>query len=79
MANISNEMVAYVENTRKECEHRIELAMKHYEAGKCDCNQGIYNKWYRYHTEYGGRAYDLGWVEQNKQTQNEKVLFIKNN
>lgn len=78
MANISEKMAAYIEDTRKECENRIEMAKKNYEAGKRDCKHGIYDKWYRYHTEYDGRAYDLGWVEQNAETQNETVKFLEN-
>ena len=79
MANISNEMAAYAEDARKECERRIELALRNYAAGKRDCKLGIYDKWYRRHAEHDGRAYDLGWVEQSEETQNDRVKFLENN
>lgn len=43
---------------------------------KCDCKNGIYDKWYRYNRKDDGAAYDKAWMEQNKETQNEKVQFI---
>lgn len=50
--------------------------MRHYEAGKRDCQVGVYDKWYRYNTANGGAAYDLGWTEQNETTRNDVVRFI---
>lgn len=54
-------------------------AKRDYEAGMVDCQNGIYDKWYRYNHRDSGRAYDLGWVEQNKTTQNDTVQFIEEN
>ena len=33
-------------------------------------------QWYRYNAANDGMAYDLGWTEQNKTTQNGVVRFI---
>jgi hypothetical protein len=45
--------------------------------GARDCRCGIYDKWYRYNTIDDGKAYDDGWVEQNKITQNDEVRFLE--
>lgn len=42
-----------------------------------DCRNGIYDKWYRYHREHDGRAYDRAWQKENEQVQNEKVTFLE--
>lgn len=52
--------------------------MKDYEAGQRDCKAGIFDKWYRYNRKDDGAEYERGWVEQNKQTQCEKVTFLYN-
>lgn len=44
--------------------------------GMRDCKAGVYDKWYRYHREDDGAAYDMGWVRQNERTQCENVEFI---
>lgn len=54
----------------------LSRAANHYDAGVRDCKAGIYDKWYRYHTPNDGQAYDMGWIEQNKETENEKVTFL---
>lgn len=59
-----------------EADKKLQTAVKDYECGMNDCKNGIYDKWYRYHHPYDGRAYDLGWCEQNKTTQNETVRFL---
>lgn len=67
----------YIKEIRKSMERRIEAERHNYERGKSDCKAGYYDKWYRYNTPQDGRAYDLGWTEQNAETQNEKVQFIE--
>lgn len=67
----------YINEIKKDAEYRISAAKKHYECGKSDCKAGYYDKWYRYNTPQDGRAYDLGWMEQNAETQNETVQFIE--
>lgn len=62
----------------EEANRQKEQARKDFEAGMNDCKAGVYDKWYRYHHQYDGAAYDAGWVEQNKTTQNEKVRFMEN-
>lgn len=59
-----------------EAQNAIEIAEKDFNAGKADCKTGIYDKWYRYNHKDDGRAYDLGWMWQNKETKNDKVRFI---
>ena len=51
--------------------------MSDFEKGQRDCRFGIYDKWYRYNHKDDGAEYDKGWVEQNKETRNEKVTFIE--
>ncbi len=55
---------------------RIEQARHDYERGKEDCKIGVYDKWYRYNHADDGRAYDAGWMEQNRDTKVENVQFI---
>lgn len=48
---IQNEtLVEMIISVEHEAEERIAQALKHYEAGKRDCKNGIYDKWYRYNT-----------------------------
>jgi hypothetical protein len=51
--------------------------MSDFIKGQEDCKMGIYDKWYRYN--HNGVEYDKGWMEQNKETQNEVVIFIECN
>ena len=67
---------SYIKQIHEEAKSREVAARRHYEAGKCDCQAGYYDKWYRYNTRNDGLAYDLGWTEQNKETQNGVVRFI---
>lgn len=67
----------YIKEMRKSMERRIDVEKHNYERGKSDCKAGFYDKWYRYNTPHDGRAYDLGWQEQNAETQNETVQFIE--
>ena len=57
-------------------ELEVKAMRKHYEAGRRDCQLGVYDKWYRYNTAQDGRAYDIGWMEQNEETRNETVKFL---
>lgn len=66
----------YIKQIQYDAELRARTAMLHYEAGKRDCQAGIYDKWYRYRAANDGTAYDLGWSEQNKETQNGVIRFI---
>lgn len=66
----------YIKQIYDEAKIREGAARRYYEAGKRDCKAGVYDKWYRYNTCNDGLAYDLGWTEQNKETQNEVVRFI---
>lgn len=75
---IQNEtLVEMVIGVEHEAEERIAQALKHYEAGKRDCKNGIYDKWYRYNTYQDGQAYDMGWTEANEEVQNENVRFLE--
>lgn len=56
---------------------KIKQAKHDYEQAVNDCKNGIYDKWFRYHRTDDGRAYDLGWMEQNKTTMVERVQFIR--
>lgn len=60
---------AYKAEILKEANEKINQAMN-------DCKNGIYDKWFRYHRNDDGRAYDLGWMFQNETTQNETVKFV---
>lgn len=73
----NNEVVEMILGIEREANERIEQALKHYEAGKRDCAIGVYDKWYRYNTYQDGQAYDIGWMEANKEVQNESVQFIE--
>ena len=64
------------EQVMKEAAERCEQMNRDYDAGKRDCQFGIYDKWYRYHHKDDGAAYDAGWVYQNQITKNEKVTFL---
>ena len=67
----------YIQFIKEQSVLREEVAMNHYEAGKRDCQAGYYDKWYRYKSSDDGFAYDLGWNEQNKITQNGTVEFLE--
>ncbi len=62
---------------KQEAEERMAHILKHYEAGRRDCENGIYDKWYRYNTYQDGRAYDLGWMEANEKVRNDNVRFLE--
>lgn len=42
-----------------------------------DCKAGVYDKWYRYHSDMENVIYDAAWQVQNKITKNETVNFIE--
>ena len=67
----------YIQFLKEQAVLREEIALQHYESGKRDCIAGIYDKWHRYKSADDGFAYDLGWNEQNKITQNEAVEFLE--
>lgn len=54
----------------------LSCAANHYDAGVRDCSAGIYDKWYRYNTPHDGQAYDMGWIEKNKEIQNDHITFL---
>ena len=61
MNEIENETLdKMVLGIRREADERIAQTLKQYEAGKRDCENGIYDKWYRYNSYQDGRAYDIG-------------------
>lgn len=68
------EIKEYIKSKTQEIEESI---MSHYTAGVNDCKLGIYDKWFRYNASDEGEAYDMGWTEQNKITQNEEVYFVE--
>lgn len=73
---IRKEAESKIKQISEEAAARESAAMSHYKAGKQDCANGVYDKWYRYNATHDGAAYDIGWLEQNEDTQNEIVRFI---
>ena len=71
--NTLDDYLSYIKST---ADAKTAVAKLHYEIGFQDCEHGIYDKWYRYHTDFDGLAYDLGWRKANETVQNEKVIFI---
>lgn len=73
-------MVQTLEDLRKEvlekANAQIRLIEHDYHKGMDDCRNGIYDKWFRYNRKDDGRAYDEGWVFQNRTTENETVQFL---
>lgn len=76
MATFENLITELEDAAAKRLASQIETAKHDYQEGMNDCKAGIYDKWFRYNHRDSGRAYDLGWMEQNKTTQNETVSFI---
>lgn len=70
------ELELFLQGIWKVAEQKVKAAKQNYEAGKRDCQAGVYDKWYRYHTMQDGRAYDIGWQAQNKITKCEQVKFL---
>lgn len=66
----------YLEQIQSDAEMRKAIAKADYLIAKRDCKNSIYDKWYRYNRKDDGYAYDLGWMEQNKETQVEIIQFI---
>lgn len=66
----------YLEQIQIEAEMRKAAANADFISAKRDCQNGVYDKWYRYNRKDEGYAYDLGWMEQNKETQVENVTFL---
>ena len=64
-----------MEDARK----RIKVAEEDYNRGVKDCKIGQYDKWYRYHRDDDGSAYDAGWEETNKRIKNDEIKFIEIN
>lgn len=77
MNETSEQIDNLVNEVRRAARERIQNILKHYEAGKRDCYNGIYDKWYRYNTWQDGRAYDLGWMERNEEVKNDEVKFLE--
>lgn len=61
----------------EEAKAKIKQAEHDFRQAEEDCRNGVYDKWFRYHRSDDGKAYDLGWMNQNKETQNEIVKFIR--
>lgn len=61
----------------QEAKARIKQAEHDFKQAEEDCKNGIYDKWFRYHRKDDGLSYDLGWMNQNKTTQNAIVSFIR--
>lgn len=67
----------HLELIQLEADRRKAVAQADFNIAKRDCKNGIYDKWYRYNRKDEGYAYDLGWMEQNKETQVENVTFLE--
>ena len=50
------ELELFLQGIWKVAEQKVKAAKQNYEAGKRDCQAGVYDKWYRYHTMQDGRA-----------------------
>lgn len=72
-------MEALIKAIQTRTDEKILTARKDFQKGEIDCKNGIYDKWYRYHREDDGLAYDKGWMFQNGTTQNEEVKFLSGN
>lgn len=66
----------YLSYIQKMADAKKSAAVLHFKLGAIDCECGIYDKWYRYHTFDDGFAYDMGWRKANERVQNDKVFFI---
>jgi hypothetical protein len=66
----------YLQQIEVEAKLKKEREEADYLMGMQDCRCGIYDKWYRYNRDNDGMAYDLGWMEQNKETQVENITFL---
>lgn len=71
-----NTLDDYLSHIQKIADAKKSAAVLHFKLGATDCELGIYDKWYRYHTEYDGFAYDLGWCKANERVKNDNVIFI---
>lgn len=71
-----NTLDDYLSHIQSMVDAKKAAAVLHFKLGARDCKLGIYDKWYRYHTDNDGFAYDLGWRKANERVQNEKVIFI---
>ena len=65
-----------INRIKVEAKEKEMRARKDYKAGIADCQAGQYDKWYRYHREDDGAAYDAGWQEANADIQLENIRFI---
>lgn len=66
----------YIERILGDARVKCERAKRDYAKGKQDCKSGQYDKWFRYHRDDDGHAYDMGWMEQNKTEQVANVRFL---
>lgn len=71
-----NTLDDYLSHIQKIADAKKSAAVLQFKLGVRDCEQGIYDKWYRYHTHDDGFAYDLGWRKANESVQNDNVNFI---
>ena len=75
MNEIQNETLdKMVLGIKHEADERIAQALKHYEAGKRDCENGIYDKWYRHHRTDDGAMYDKGWKSAKDETKDYQII-----
>lgn len=59
--------------------HNTEFMTATQRAAWQDCQQGIYDKWFRYNHKDGGTAYNTAWIEANKVYKNDNIQFIECN
>lgn len=58
-------METLIKIVKERAEQQIETIKKDFEQGQKDCRLGYYDKWFRYHRDDEGLAYDKGWAKQN--------------
>lgn len=71
-----NTLDDYLSHIQKIADAKKSAAVLQFKLGVRDCERGIYDKWYRYHTHDDGFAYDMGWRKANERVQNDNVNFI---
>lgn len=71
-----NTLDDYLSHIQEIADAKKAAAVSHFKSGATDCQCGIYDKWYRYHTPDDGFAYDMGWRKANEKVKNDNVVFI---
>lgn len=77
MENKEYTLEMIISEIKAECEKRILTARDNYSVGRQDCRNGVYDKWYRDHADFNGRAYDAGWHEENKTVRNTRPRIVE--